>query len=70
MQAELTALGRVLNNPLRPLVAIVGGAKVSTKLELLNNLVRKVNVLVLGGAMAKYLSRWARARSRHLAMGA
>lgn len=52
MQAELTALDRVLNNPLRPLVAIVGGAKVSTKLVLLNNLVRKVNVLVLGGAMA------------------
>jgi phosphoglycerate kinase len=52
MHAELTALDRVLNKPLRPLVAIVGGAKVSTKLDLLNNLVRRVNVLMLGGAMA------------------
>jgi phosphoglycerate kinase len=52
MQAELEALDRVLTKPERPLAAIVGGAKVSTKLDLLNNLVKKVNVLVLGGAMA------------------
>ena len=52
MQAELEALDAVLGNPNRPLVAIVGGAKVSTKLKLLGNLSRRVNVLVIGGAMA------------------
>ncbi len=52
MQAELEALDAALGNPNRPLVAIVGGAKVSTKLELLGNLSRRVNVLVIGGAMA------------------
>ena len=52
LQAELDALDKALNNPMRPLAAIVGGVKVSTKLDLLRNLVRKVNVLVLGGAMA------------------
>lgn len=52
MQAELEALGRALENPQRPVAAIVGGAKVSTKLELLDNLVTKVDVLVIGGAMA------------------
>jgi phosphoglycerate kinase len=52
MEAELTALDAALGNPARPLVAIVGGAKVSTKLDLLGNLTRKVNVLVIGGAMA------------------
>ncbi len=52
MQAELQALGAVLNHPQRPVMAIVGGAKVSTKLDLLGNLVGKVNVLVIGGAMA------------------
>src|SRR3954454_17467292 len=52
MQAELEALDAALGNPSRPVVAIVGGAKVSTKLELLGNLVTKVNVLVIGGAMA------------------
>jgi phosphoglycerate kinase len=52
MQAELTALDQALGNPSRPVVAIVGGAKVSTKLELLGNLSRKVDVLVIGGAMA------------------
>lgn len=52
MKAELEALDRVLNSPARPLAAIVGGAKVSTKLDLLNNLVKQVNMLVLGGAMA------------------
>jgi phosphoglycerate kinase len=52
MQAELEALDAALGNPQRPVAAIVGGAKVSTKLELLGNLVDKVNVLVIGGAMA------------------
>jgi len=52
MQAELEALDAALGNPARPLVAIVGGAKVSTKLDLLGNLSRKVDVLVIGGAMA------------------
>jgi phosphoglycerate kinase len=52
MQAELEALHAALGNPLRPVAAIVGGAKVSTKLDLLGNLVAKVNVLVIGGAMA------------------
>jgi phosphoglycerate kinase len=52
MQAELEALDAALGNPQRPVAAIVGGAKVSTKLELLGNLVSKVNVLIIGGAMA------------------
>nr|WP_246602462.1 phosphoglycerate kinase [Falsiroseomonas tokyonensis] len=52
MEAELKALDAALGNPARPVVAIVGGAKISTKLELLGNLTRKVNVLVIGGAMA------------------
>jgi phosphoglycerate kinase len=52
MQAELDALGKALESPQRPVVAIVGGAKISTKLELLGNLMTKVNVLVIGGAMA------------------
>jgi phosphoglycerate kinase len=52
MQAELEALANALENPQRPLTAIVGGAKVSTKLDLLGNLLDKVNALILGGAMA------------------
>jgi len=52
MQAELEALGAALGTPVRPVAAIVGGAKVSTKLELLGNLVGRVDVLVIGGAMA------------------
>ncbi len=52
MQAELEALGAALGNPVRPVMAVVGGAKVSTKLELLGNLLRRVDVLVVGGAMA------------------
>ncbi len=52
MQAELAALTRALDRPERPLVAIVGGAKVSTKLELLGNLVKRVDALVIGGGMA------------------
>jgi phosphoglycerate kinase len=52
MQAELEALAKALETPDRPLAAIVGGAKVSTKLDLLGNLVTKVNVLIIGGGMA------------------
>ncbi len=52
MQAEIEALSNALENPKRPVVAIVGGAKVSTKLELLGNLIDKVDVLILGGGMA------------------
>src|SRR6187399_1856265 len=52
MQAELEALGKALEAPKKPVIAIVGGAKVSTKLELLENLIHKVEALVIGGAMA------------------
>ena len=52
MQAELEALEKGLGNPVRPVVAIVGGAKVSTKIDLLTNLVKKVDALVIGGGMA------------------
>ncbi len=52
MQAELEALDAALGNPARPVAAVVGGAKVSPKLDLLGNLVAKVNLLVIGGAMA------------------
>ena len=52
MQAELTALESALGQPQRPVTAVVGGAKVSTKLELLGNLVAKVDTLVIGGGMA------------------
>jgi phosphoglycerate kinase len=52
MQAELEALSKALEAPQRPVAAIVGGAKVSTKLDLLGNLVAKVNVLMIGGGMA------------------
>ena len=52
MEAELRALEAALGAPVRPVVAVVGGAKVSTKLELLGNLVAKVDHLVIGGGMA------------------
>lgn len=52
LQAELEALAHVLDHPERPVAAIVGGAKISTKLELLGNLLTKVDFLLIGGAMA------------------
>ena len=52
MQAELTALEAALGTPKRPVCAVVGGAKVSTKLDLLGNLIEKVDHLVIGGGMA------------------
>ena len=52
MQAELDALTKALDAPKHPVIAIIGGAKVSTKLDLLQNLVSKVDALVIGGGMA------------------
>ncbi len=52
MQAELEALERALANPSHPVIAVIGGAKVSTKLDLLGNLIGKVDQIVIGGGMA------------------
>ena len=52
MQAELDALDKALEAPKKPVIAIIGGAKVSTKIDLLENLVKKVDALVIGGGMA------------------
>ena len=52
VQKEVEFLGKALENPARPFAAVVGGAKVSDKIMLLNNLMDKVNVLVIGGGMA------------------
>jgi phosphoglycerate kinase len=52
MQAELDALAKALESPTKPVIAIIGGAKVSTKIDLLENLVSKVDALVIGGGMA------------------
>jgi len=52
MQAELEALEKGLGHPQKPVIAVVGGAKVSSKIDLLQNLVTKVDALVIGGAMA------------------
>src|SRR5262249_38803689 len=55
MEAELAALSAALENPVRPVLALVGGAKVSTKLDLLRFVIGKVDVLAIGGAMANTL---------------
>lgn len=52
MEAELDALNAALEHPERPVGAIIGGSKISTKLELLSNMISKVDVLIIGGAMA------------------
>ena len=52
MAAELDALDLALGNPARPVLALVGGAKIASKIDLLNNLVTKVETLVIGGGMA------------------
>ncbi len=52
MQAELEALSGALDVPRHPVAAVVGGAKISTKLEVLGNLVKKVDLLIIGGGMA------------------
>jgi phosphoglycerate kinase len=57
MQAELDALSKALEAPARPVIAIIGGAKVSTKIDLLENLVGKVDALVIGGGMANTFLR-------------
>jgi phosphoglycerate kinase len=68
MQAELEALSKALEAPERPLAAIVGGAKISTKLDLLGNLVAKVNVLMIGGGMANtFLAAQGKAVGKSLA---
>src|SRR4029077_9451675 len=51
LQEEVEALTKVLDAPARPLAGIVGGAKISTKLDLLGNLVSKVDTLMIGGGM-------------------
>lgn len=67
MQAELEALAKALEAPQRPVAAIVGGAKVSTKLDLLGNLIAKVNVLIIGGGMANtFLAAQGRAVGKSL----
>ena len=55
MQAELEALQKGLGNPKHPVVAIVGGAKISTKLDLLGNLASRVDQLVIGGGHGQYI---------------
>jgi len=68
MQAELDALERALEAPQRPVAAIVGGAKVSTKLDLLGNLLAKVDVLIIGGGMANtFLAAQGKAVGKSLA---
>lgn len=52
MAAELDALGKILQNPTRPLLAIIGGSKVSTKLQVLENLAKRVDQLIVGGGIA------------------
>ena len=52
MEAELKHLGAALSHPERPVAAVVGGAKISTKLDLLGNLVKRVDILIIGGGMA------------------
>lgn len=52
MQAELEALGGALGTPQKPVAAVVGGAKVSTKMEVLGNLSKKVDIIIIGGGMA------------------
>ncbi|WP_414075901.1 phosphoglycerate kinase, partial [Staphylococcus aureus] len=54
LSAELDALGKALENPAHPLLAIVAGSKVSTKLTLLENLIGKVDQLIVGGGIAKW----------------
>ncbi len=55
LMAELDAFARVLDHPTRPMVAVIGGSKVSTKLELLNNLIDRVDRLIVGGGIANTL---------------
>ena len=68
MQEELQALEKALHAPQRPVAAIVGGAKISTKLDLLGNLMSHVDTLIIGGGMAQHLSRRTGQEGRQIAM--
>ena len=57
MQKEIDFLGNAVNNPKRPFVAILGGAKVSSKISVINNLLDKVDTLIIGGGMAYTFSK-------------
>ena len=52
MEKEIAYLGNAVNNPVRPFAAVLGGAKVSDKINVINNLLEKVDILVIGGGMA------------------
>ena len=52
MKKELDAFAAVLDNPQRPLLAILGGAKIADKIQLINNLLDKVDEIIIGGGMA------------------
>ena len=52
MQKEIDFLGNAVNNPVRPFVAILGGSKVSSKISVINNLLDKVDTLIIGGGMS------------------
>ena len=68
MEAELDALEQALGTPRHPVAAVVGGAKVSTKLDVLRHLVAKVDHLIIGGGMANTLPGRARRRCRQVAV--
>jgi phosphoglycerate kinase len=70
MAAEIEHLGKVLADPDRPFVAILGGAKVSDKLEVIQNLIPRVDALLIGGAMAVHVLQGARPSGRQIARGA
>ena len=70
MQAELEALAKALEAPQRPVAAIVGGAKVSTKIDLLGNLTGKVDTLIIGGGMANTFLAAQGKRGREIAVRA
>ena len=55
MQKEINFLGNAVENPVRPFVAILGGAKVADKLNVISNLLEKCDTLIIGGGMALYL---------------
>ena len=57
MQKEIDFLGNAVNNPERPFVAILGGAKVSSKISVINNLLDKVDTLIIGGGMSYTFSK-------------
>ena len=62
MEKELANLGKLLDNPERPFAAIIGGAKVSDKIKVLEHLVDKVDVMVIGGGHGEHVPARARAR--------